>query len=508
MGLLNALFGGGTKLQLKLDAQEVPAGGQLSGQVLVQGGKKPLTIDKVFVRLLLVSAKSKPGQTVPDIDVQLLVDSVIATRDDLPPGVEKKYSFRFPIPTGLEPSSLGTSYTVLAQADIPGVADPKEEAKLKLVASRGSSLLTLEDLKARYPGLDSEDDDELDSALNSLDCDCYSERELLVAAEPFLVELIRRRGQDGVARSALSAWSNLVDGRVKKEHLAFLQELLGVTGDRHFYDEVIEAAARFAEEGALPVVQRLAVSPDPRIRTEIARQLRFSAADRFPGKRELLESMLADPEGEVRAAAIGALTEWRDDDALVRRIAGLIDSDPSTDVKVAVIDFLCLVHNYRSGTLGLEVFERHVNNPDENVRKEIVQSLHWQPETEVVRVAGLVQKLCNDPSGEVRRSMAFQFHNLGDMKQLIPLGLALLERDPSEQIQAEALGGVGSIMEPEAGVQLAEKYLAGNPSERLLWGALDVARHHKDHPRGKALLQRLAASGRECANAAQEELSE
>lgn len=508
MGLLNALFGGGTKLALKLDAQEVPAGGQLSGQVTVLGGKKPLKIGKVFVRLLLVSTKTKPDQAVPEVDVQLLVDSVIATNDELPPGVEKRYSFRFPVPTGLEPSALSTSYSVLAQADIPGVADPKEDVTLKIVASRGSDLLTLDQLKERYPGLDGEDEDDLSNALNSLDCDCYSEREQLVAAEALLVELIRRHGTSEVGRAALSAWSNLVDGRVKKEHLAFLQELLSMTGDRRFFDEVVEAAARFAEEGALPIVQGLARHADPAIREEMAKQLRFSAADRFPGKRELLESMLADPSGDVRAAAVSALSEWREDSGLMKHFAAMMETDPSTEVKVAIVSSLALAHNYGNGTLGLDLYERHIANPDDAVRKELASSLHWLPETDVARIGLLVQKLASDPSGEVRRTMAFQFHNLEDMKQLIPIGLWMLKNDPSEQVRKEALGGVGAMMDPEAALDLAEPYLAGQPSDQILWGVLDVARHHREHPRARAVLQRLASSGTSCADAAKDMLTD
>jgi hypothetical protein len=504
MGLLNTLFGGGTKLQLKLDASEVPAGGQLSGQVTVQGGKKPLKISSVFVRLLHVTVHSKPDQTVPEVKVQLLVDSVIATNDELPPGVEKKYSFRFPVPTGLEPTAHSVSYTVLAQADIPGVADPKEDVKLKIVASRGGGLLSLDDIKARYPGLDSPDEDTLEDALQSLDCDCYSDREQLVAAEAFLVELVRRYATNDVGRAALSAWSNLVDGRVRKEHLAFLQELLTMSTERRFFDEVIEAAARFAEEGALPVVQGLARHAEPRIREEMANQLRFNAADRFAGKRELLESLLVDSEPAVRAAAIGALSEWREDTALIRRIAGLIDSDPATEVKVAGISCLALVHNYGSGTLGLDVYERHVNSPEDAVREAIAESLHWLPETEVVRIGKLVQRLLLDSSGEIRRVMAFQFHNLSDMRQLAPMALEVLHKDESETVRAAALGGVGAMLEPDAAIDLAEKHLAGSPSDHILWSVVDVLRHHNETPRAQALLYKLANSNLPVASAARD----
>ena len=502
MGLLNALFGGGTKLELVLDSSEVPAGGQLSGHVRITGGKKPYKMSSVFVRLLHVSATSKPDKPLPEITIKLLVDSVIATNEELPPGVEKRYSFRFAVPIGLEPTALSVSYTVLAQADIPGVADPKDESKLKIIESRGSGICTIEEVKARYPGLDATDEDEFEEALRSLDNDCYSQREQLIAAEPLLAETVRTGSTQSLRRAALSAWSNLVDGQVRKEHLTFLSELVNSPAEQGFYDEVIEAAARFAEEGALPIVKRLAASGDPHVRAEMARQLRFNAKDRFPGKRELLESMLDDDDGEVRGAAVSALSEWRNDPQLMKRIAGLVNTDPAIEVKKAGIACVALVHHYGSGTLALDVYERHLSDPDEEVKKSIAEALHWLPETESPRVYGMVQKLASDTSGEVRRVMAFQFHNLSDFRQLLPLALHMLENDPSETVRAEALGGVSALLDPEAACQLAERYLRSSPSDRMLWGVLDLLRHHAEFTRARALLQELARGGADVARAA------
>jgi hypothetical protein len=349
MGLMNALFGGGTKLELKLDAGEVPAGGQLSGQITVQGGKKPLTVTSLFVRLLLVSVKTKEGSAVPDIDTRLLVDSTIASNDPLPPGEVKKYSFRFPVPTGLEPSGLSTSYTVMAQADIPGVADPKADTKLKIVEGRGDGLLTVDAICERFPGLRSADEDELTSALNSLHNACYSERENLLAAEPLLREVIRQSVFADVRREAFEAWANLVDNQVKKEHLAFLAETAKDCTEPKFFREVIKAAAKFAEEGARPMVESLARHPDAEIRLHMVNGLRFDAAHRFPGKREIIDGLARDPDSRVRAAAVEAWAEWRDDPPLMRAVAALADTDPTPEVQVAVMSVMALVHNYGGG---------------------------------------------------------------------------------------------------------------------------------------------------------------
>ncbi len=503
MGFMNALFGGGTKLELKLDSGEIPAGGQLSGQITVQGGKKPLTINSLFVRLLLVSVKSKEGSSVPDVDTRLLVNSTIATNEDLPPGELKTFSFRFPVPTGLEPSALATSYTVMAQADIPGVADPSATAKLKIVEGRGDDVLTLDGIRARYPNLESTDTREQVFALSALACDCYSEREKLIAAEPLLVGLVKRSSSPKVRREALSTWANLVDDQVRKEHLAFLQELSASSEDPDFFREVVTAAAKFAEEGALPMVRQLIHHSDPEVRVHLTQQLRFNSAKKFKAKRELIDELAKDPDSRVRAAAIEAwAADWRSDPALMRHVAGLCESDPLPEIQAAVISALALCHNYGNGTLGLEVFEKQLGNPSAEVRKAIAEHLHWLPETEVVRTQAMVERLLFDPSGEVREAMAFQLQNLSELKSLIPLAQKSFETDPSESVRGQALTGLCALLDPASAAALCEKVLASNPPSSFLWGVLSGMRNHREAVEAKRVLAQLAAGNTEVAESA------
>lgn len=508
MGLMNALFGGGTKLELKLDGGEVPAGGQLSGQITVQGGKKPLKITSLFVRLLLVSVKSKEGSAVPDIDTRLLVDSTIATNDPLPPGEVKKYAFRFPVPTGLEPSGLSTSYTVIAQADIPGVADPKADTKLKIVEGRGDGLLTVDAVCQRFPGLRSGDPDELGSALNDLHNACYSERENLIAAEPVLREHVRLSPSLDVRREAFEAWANLVDNQVNREHLAFLAEVAKECSEPKFMRAVIKAAAKFAEEGARPMVESLAMSSDPEIRLHLVNALRFDAAERFPGKRAIIDGLARDPDSRVRAGAVEAWAEWRDDPALMRAVAALADTDPTPEVQSAVMSVLALVHNYGAGSLALDVYERHAGSPHAAVRKEIAESLHWLPESEVKRIYGLVERLLGDASGEVREAMAFQLWNLSELKQLRVLAQRSFENDPSEDVRKRALAGLCALMDAPEAARFCQQIMANNPSRLMLWGLVSGMRRHRESPEGQQFFAQLAESGPEdVARAARDELA-
>jgi hypothetical protein len=65
MGLLDSLFGGGTKLDLKLDTNTIPEGGTLSGTLTLSGGKKPLKLTALKVRLVYVKVTPVEGQALP-----------------------------------------------------------------------------------------------------------------------------------------------------------------------------------------------------------------------------------------------------------------------------------------------------------------------------------------------------------------------------------------------------------------------------------------------------------
>ena len=57
MGFLDKMFGGGTNLTLKLDTNMIPEGGTLAGKVTLSGGKKPLKLTSLKVRLVYVKAR-------------------------------------------------------------------------------------------------------------------------------------------------------------------------------------------------------------------------------------------------------------------------------------------------------------------------------------------------------------------------------------------------------------------------------------------------------------------
>ncbi len=494
MGLLNKMFGGGTGVEVHLDATQVPVGGILSGRATVRGGKKDLQLTALNVRLLYVHTESQDDSPLPKIDIRILIDNTVAGNVALPAGAEQQYPFQITIPAGTEPTAHNVSYQVLVAADIPKVKDPTAKVELKVIeaTTEDGDMLSADEIFSRWPALRGTAEQPLVDALHDFRNECYGEREQLLVAEPVLASIVRNNTGE-VRRAALDAWSNLLDGHVRREHLALLQELAGQDLDRDTTRELVEAAAKFADEGALPMVSGYAGHPDPEIRRALANSLRFAAEDQFPGKKELLLSMGRDTDAEVRAAVFGAFSDFREDAQVMQLCVQAIDQDPSPEVQAACISTLCFGHHHGMGEMTLQVYERHLQNQHEQVRKEIAENLNWLPKEALPRVHGIVQRLLADGSDEVRRTMAWQFRNLYEWPELAPLLQHSIANDPVEKVRTDGLGALSSVMPMDQAVAYYRQLLAAQPVEPIAWAVMDGVRF-KDEPEAKQLLAELAQS--------------
>jgi HEAT repeat protein len=510
MGLLDAMFGGGTKLELMLDTPQASAGGVVGGRVVLHGGKKPLKLTELQVKLLYVAVTSRDDSPLPDIDTRILLTQTIAAGADLPPESQSTFTFRFTVPDGTELSAHNVSYKVLASADIPGVKDPGADLELKVIepSSDAHRRLPVEEVFARFPGLRSGSEEELCEGLRELFLACYAEGGQFMEVEPHIAAHMQN-GTVKVRRAALEAWANLVDNRVRPEHLQALYNVANTPGlDQETFDEVIIAACKFAEEGALNLVQQLAQSASGHVRKQIASNLRFNAAEKFEGKRELLITLAQDPDPTVRAAAVGAMACYRDDAQLMHGVAHQIDNDAAPAVQAAGIATLCLVHHHGMVELQLAVYQKHLANPHPEVRKEIADSVNWLPKAEVQRIWPIVEQLLADQDEDVRRAMAFQFHNMEKLPQLLPLIQRAAQNDPSPRVRREALGSMAALMTPEQIVPYYEQILGQDSSVDTMWAVLNGLREHREHPLSKRLLTQLTqAPHAGLADAAREELT-
>ena len=510
MGLLDAMFGGGTDLRLALDRPQGSPGGVVGGKVWLTGGKKPLKLTNLRVHLIYVSVQSNDEGGLPNIDTRVVGEQVVAAGMDLPPGAQHEFSFRITVPPDTLPSAHNVSYKVQAVADIPSVKDPSAEADLKVVPADKNEhfAMPLPEVFGRFPGLQSQNEDELCDALYELFLECYSDAGKYMEVEPVLSQYMQN-GTVRVRRKALEAWANLVDNRVQPQHLQSLYTVANTPGlDQETFDEVIKAACKFAEEGALQMVQQLAQSSDPHVRKTVAENLRFNAAERFQGKRELLIQLAQDQDPAVRAAGVSALSDFRDDAQIVYGVAQQCDTDSSEDVQSACIGTLCLAHNYGHGDVARAVYEKHLGSPSQKVREAIAENLHWQPENQMQWVWTMAQRLLADQSEDVRRAMAFQFANLSQFPQLLPLIQHTAENDPSEEVRTEAMRGMARLAPAPQLVDYYRQKLAQNPSRDVMWAIVrGLGDQNKDREAQRLLTELGQHPDPDIANAARESLT-
>src|SRR5690606_23323083 len=167
------------------------------------------------------------------------------------------------------------SYKVMATADIPGVKDPSAEAKLTVVGGRSTlgafksmfgGSASEDDILGQFPGLTSHDAEELESALHELQCEAYDRDNNFTGVHRFLLKLVETHREGDVRRAALAAWGTVLDNRAKPEHIRALEALAGRELPSELMQEVVTVAAKFAEEGGMPLVQQLAKHAMPEVR--------------------------------------------------------------------------------------------------------------------------------------------------------------------------------------------------------------------------------------------------
>jgi len=480
MGLLSKLFGGGTQLELTLDLDKVPPGGTVAGTITLTGGKKPLTLTALKVEVVAVLVESKVSDDFPKIDIKVLSSQIIAQDRALAPGSRNKFELRCKLPEDANPAA---SYKVQATADIPGVKDPSAEAALKVVgASRGGALGALKSLLgrgasedevlARFPGLASPESEEVEAALHELQCEAYDRDNNFTGAHAFLLRLVETHREADVRKAALAAWGTVLDNRAKPEHIRALEALAARDLPSDLMQEVVTVAAKFAEEGALPLVQQLTRHPSPQVRARLASALYFDADRELPGRRELILGLCQDADVGVRAAAFGACASLVEHLDVVTWVIACARQERSPEVQRACISAIPLAIHHGGTDHVFTAFLEHARNPSSEVREEVASSLHWLPADP--RLTQLVEIIFADPDPEVRRQLAWQGQNMSEHLELRDHFLHAATRDPDESVRADALRSVGKLLDLPAAVNFVRQRLAHDRNEKAHWAALSA----------------------------------
>ena len=500
MGLLDKMFGGGTQLTMNLDAPMIPEGGTLAGSLTLSGGKKPLKLTALKVRLVYVKVTTVPGQSLPKIEMANLLDNTVVSNQDLAPASLNSYKFSFAVPTGTDPKG---TYKVIAVADIPGVKDPSADVDLKVIGptSEGANPGLFgglfkgkpkeEEIMGRFQGLMSTDEDKLCGALNDLLCAAYDADNNFTNIAPFLAKKLAPSNPERVRYNALAAWGNVLNNRATPEHIKALEALTNDnTLPSDMKREVVSVVAKFAEEGAWYLVEKLAKHADPDVRSEIATRLYLDADKKIPQRKDLIVSMTTDADAGVRAAAYRAFADFNTERAIVDRAVNAAKTDPSPDVQKACISAIALAHHHGMKDLVLDTFQFHAqNNANAVVRTEIADACHWMPVD--AKTATLVQTLLSDKNVEVRRQMAWQACNMSDHKELRELFVRAAVSDTDEEVRGNALGGADRYMSLPEAITFLKKRLVEDPTEKTAWACFNVVKYQMEDAGARSFMQEL-----------------
>ena len=208
---------------------------------------------------------------------------------------------------------------------------------------------------------------------------------------------------------------------------------------------------RAGEGGAADTVRR-----DPRVTDGLVgaladpdAQVRRAAVDALAGQQDrravsALIGVLRDPDAEVRASAVHALGRLGDRAAVEPLVARL--RDDNAEVRAAAADALGEMEDARAaGGLGAAL-----SDESEEVRQNAASALSRMKDP--AAVPALTAALA-DRSPEVRQTAA---HALGELDQrsAVP-ALARLVRDPSAEVRKSAVGALAEIGDPSSADEIA-----------------------------------------------------
>lgn len=473
------------------------------------GGKKPMKLTALRVHMIYVSVQSSNDGGLPKIDTRIVGEQTVAAAIDLPAGSQHEFTFRITVPGDTQPSAHNVSYKVQAVADIPGVKDPSMDVDFRVLPTNKDQhrSLPLNEVYARFPGLQARDKNGLCEGFQQLFLECSPTAGQYMEAEPLLAHYMRT-GTVNVRRSALQAWANLMDDRVQPQHPQSLYAVANTPGLDDTFDEVVRAACKFAEEGALPMVQQLASVPDPRVRKVTAESLRFQASAKFQGKRELLIQLVQDANPGVRAAAVGALAEYDDNTQIVYGLANQTDREGTPpEVLAATVRALAFAHYNGHGDLALAVYEKLVTSPHERVREAVAESLSNQPPAALQRIWGLAQRLLQDERERPGTRWPFS----SSTWSACPRCSRWPSTPPSTtrpKRSATTPCARSDVMPPNALMAYYQQRLARQPTDKVLWAVISGLREHARNPEAQAMLTRLGQHpNHDIANAAREAMS-
>jgi HEAT repeat protein len=493
--LVRSLFGGGTALSVKLDADEVAVGGVLSGRATLTGANRRLPVTAVRVRLFCVSLATPQDLPVPRAETRVLLDDTIAACETSGAGEARAYAFSLRIPHGARPSAHNVAYECHVLADIPGNKEAVGKATLRVVPAVTPGTVAAEELHARWPALRGGEEGALIEALGDMRYthtagDPTSD---LLVAEPALARLMREGASEALRRAALDTWSTVVGERATRKHVLTLREFVqrGELAEPTLR-EAIEAAAKFARAGGIEVLHQFAGHASPAIRRHVA-----AAAGLYGGEtrqvRQLLEALADDADAGVRAEVFERLGNFGDDPAVLQRIAAQALRDASPEVQRGCIEGLSSAFWREQAEVAVPVFAHLAGSDDRQVRKTLAYRTAANAGQPTLRAVAL--RLLADADAQVRHEIAFNLVNAQEEARgpFLPRLRELADGDPADEVRQAAIATLGAWLPKHEVVDYYRRLMASSPGEQILRGIVHGARF-KTEPEFKAILRELSTS--------------
>lgn len=338
---------GGCTMKLDLHATDVYIGGTLAGKARLIGADKPWPVTSVKVQVQYILVKSKEGSAIPEMDVKILVDEVIAKDDTIGAGETKEFPFSVTLPTDLATSGDGVSYQVLVTADIPGLKDPTAKSEVNML--EGGERPTAEAILAKIPQLSAEDERSLVDGLIALS-GAHLQRipaDDHIAIEPFLVGLFAHESLQ-VRAYAIDTWAGIIGDRGSKAHVERLDApLADLQPHKKYPYMLLSALARFGKFGGLERLKPLVEHEDPAIRVCVAQAIEFQGGGQG-AMIALAQTLLADDDVTVQAAAVEALASFGENLVVMKQLAALATPETPDAVRKVLPDALARSWKFRA----------------------------------------------------------------------------------------------------------------------------------------------------------------
>jgi HEAT repeat protein len=239
------------------------------------------------------------------------------------------------------------------------------------------------------------------------------------------------------------------------------------------------------------------------VREAVVRSVHFDADDHFAGRLELISALATDTSEKVRHSVAAALAQFADNEGAMKLAVEMSANDASPKVRAEALESLALAHYGGMLELVLDAYMQAAKSPSDDVRKAIAGRVSTLPADP--RVAEIVGALLADANVEVRKKMAWYGVNMADHPTLKPLFERVAESDPDESVRAEAVSGMRGFYKPTAAIAYARQRLAADPTEKLAWTCVNIARSLDDERDARFLLEDVAKCKHEAAAASAQE---